>query len=91
MQASSTPFITLRMLPASIMLHVVMGGFHLSGPFFEPIIDRTAKELQKLNPAYIVPTHCTGRKAIMEIEKKDARAVYLEYGGNETDVYIRRR
>ena len=27
-------------------VHVVMGGFHLSGPFFEPIIDRTTEELK---------------------------------------------
>ena len=40
-----------------------MGGFHLSGPFFEPIIDRTAEELHKFQPAYVIPTHCTGRKA----------------------------
>jgi len=50
-------------------IHAVMGGFHLTGPFFEPIIDLTTQELQKINPAYIIPTHCTGRKAIMEMEK----------------------
>ncbi|KAF0159029.1 MAG: beta-lactamase domain-containing protein [Syntrophaceae bacterium] len=49
-------------------IHAVMGGFHLSGPLFEQIIDRTAEELQKLNPVYVIPTHCTGRKAIMAME-----------------------
>ena len=29
----------------------VMGGFHLSGPFFEPIIERTTQELKALNSA----------------------------------------
>ena len=51
-------------------VHVVMGGFHLSGPFFEPIIDRTTQELQNIHPAYVIPTHCTGRKAIMTMEKQ---------------------
>lgn len=48
----------------------VMGGFHLSGPFFEPIIERTTEELKTVNPLYVVPTHCTGRKAIMHIERE---------------------
>ena len=65
-------------------VHAVMGGFHLSGPFFEPIIDRTTEELKKLNPAYIIPTHCTGRKAIMVMEKSNAGSIYFEYGGNKT-------
>ena len=51
-------------------IHAVMGGFHLSGPLFEPIIERTTDELKKLDPDYIIPTHCTGRKAIMHIEKE---------------------
>ena len=51
-------------------VHVVMGGFHLSGPLFESIIDRTTEELQKLHPDYLIPTHCTGRKAIMAMEKQ---------------------
>lgn len=64
-------------------IHAVMGGFHLSGPFFEPIIDRTAQELQKLNPAYVIPTHCTGRKAIMEIEKRMPRQFILNMSGTK--------
>jgi 7,8-dihydropterin-6-yl-methyl-4-(beta-D-ribofuranosyl)aminobenzene 5'-phosphate synthase len=50
-------------------VHAIIGGFHLSGPLFEGIIGRTIEELAKINPDYIVPTHCTGRKAVMEIEK----------------------
>lgn len=49
-------------------VHAVMGGFHLSGPLFEPIIDRTTEELKKINPDYIIPTHCSGRKAVTAIE-----------------------
>lgn len=64
-------------------IHTVMGGFHLSGPFFEPIIDRTTQELQKLNPSYVIPTHCTGRKAIMEIEKKMPEQFILNMAGTK--------
>ncbi|MEW6186402.1 MAG: MBL fold metallo-hydrolase, partial [Thermodesulfobacteriota bacterium] len=49
-------------------IHAVMGGFHLSGPAFEPIIGRTTEELKKFNPDFVVPTHCTGRKAVMHME-----------------------
>lgn len=50
-------------------VHTVMGGFHLTGPLFEPIIERTADELLRLDPDFIVPCHCTGRKAIMFMEQ----------------------
>ena len=49
---------------------VVMGGFHLTGPDMAPVIEPTIAGLKEINPAYIVPTHCTGRKAILEIEKE---------------------
>ena len=51
-------------------VHAIMGGFHLSGPVFAPIVGRTTDELKKFDPAYIVPTHCTGRKAVMHIERE---------------------
>ncbi|MBW2409978.1 MAG: MBL fold metallo-hydrolase [Deltaproteobacteria bacterium] len=51
-------------------LFVVMGGFHLTGADFEPIIGQTTEALKRLNPRYIVPTHCTGRKAVMHLEKE---------------------
>ena len=41
-------------------LCAVMGGFHLSGPEFEPIIGRTCADLAALDPAIVVPGHCTG-------------------------------
>ncbi len=64
-------------------IHAVMGGFHLARPFFEPIIDRTTQELQKLNPSHVIPTHCTGRKAIMEIEKKMPEQFILNMAGTK--------
>ena len=47
----------------------VMGGFHLTGPMFADTIPPTVEALKALDPEYIVPTHCTGRKAVMEVEK----------------------
>ncbi len=64
-------------------VHVIMGGFHLSGPFFEPIVDRTTDELQKLHPAFIIPTHCTGRKAIMAMEKQMPDQFILNMSGTK--------
>lgn len=64
-------------------IHAVMGGFHLSGPFFESLIDRTTLELEKMNPAYIIPTHCTGRKAIMEMEKQMPQQFILNMAGTK--------
>jgi len=64
-------------------VHVIMGGFHLSGPFFEPIIDCTTQELQKLNPSYVIPTHCTGRKAIMAMEKQMPDQFILNMAGTK--------
>ncbi|HOM29701.1 MAG TPA: MBL fold metallo-hydrolase [Deltaproteobacteria bacterium] len=61
----------------------VIGGFHLSGPFFEPIIERTTEELKALNPLYVVPTHCTGRKAVMHIEKEMPAQFILNMSGTK--------
>jgi 7,8-dihydropterin-6-yl-methyl-4-(beta-D-ribofuranosyl)aminobenzene 5'-phosphate synthase len=44
-------------------LFAVIGGFHLSGPYFEPIIEPTVAALTELAPELIVPAHCTGWRA----------------------------
>jgi 7,8-dihydropterin-6-yl-methyl-4-(beta-D-ribofuranosyl)aminobenzene 5'-phosphate synthase len=41
-------------------VYAVLGGLHLSGPAFAPIVERTIEELQRINPEVIVPMHCTG-------------------------------
>ena len=61
----------------------VMGGFHLNGPFFEPIIEQTTEELKAMNPLFVVPTHCTGRKAIMYIEKEMPDKFILNMSGTK--------
>ena len=64
-------------------LFVVMGGFHLTGADFEPIIGQTIEALQTLNPQYVVPTHCTGRKAIMHLEKEMPDNFLLNMSGTK--------
>ena len=44
-------------------LLAVIGGFHLSGPAFEPVIEPTVAALTGLAPELIVPGHCTGWRA----------------------------
>lgn len=45
-------------------VHAVLGGFHLTGPLFEPIIDDTVGAIKAIGPDWVVPMHCTGWKAI---------------------------
>lgn len=41
-------------------IYAVVGGFHLSGPLFEPRIAPTIDALVEMAPRWIVPGHCTG-------------------------------
>ncbi len=60
----------------------VLGGFHLSGAFFEPIIEDTIKDLKKLNPKVLVPMHCTGWKAINRFSEEFPEAFILNSVGS---------
>lgn len=51
-------------------IYSVVGGMHLSGGLFEPIIPRTVEELEGLKPKYVVPCHCSGLKAVSELARK---------------------
>jgi 7,8-dihydropterin-6-yl-methyl-4-(beta-D-ribofuranosyl)aminobenzene 5'-phosphate synthase len=44
-------------------LHALFGGFHLTGPAFEPVIGPTVEALVELAPEVLVPAHCTGWRA----------------------------
>ena len=48
-------------------LHGLLGGFHLSGPAFEPIIEPTVHALVAMAPSLVVPAHCTGWRAQMRL------------------------
>jgi 7,8-dihydropterin-6-yl-methyl-4-(beta-D-ribofuranosyl)aminobenzene 5'-phosphate synthase len=54
----------VRTLTGVDAVAAVIGGFHLSGPMFEPIIDPTVDALADLSPALLVPAHCTGWRAV---------------------------
>lgn len=64
-------------------VRAIMGGFHLSGPLFESIIERTIEELHKINPGYIIPTHCTGRNAMMHIKEEMPDQFILNMSGTK--------
>jgi 7,8-dihydropterin-6-yl-methyl-4-(beta-D-ribofuranosyl)aminobenzene 5'-phosphate synthase len=54
-------------LTGETRLAAVVGGFHLSGPLFAPIIAATVDGLKAMGPAMIVPGHCTGFEAVRAI------------------------
>ncbi len=49
-------------------IHAVIGGFHLpAGGIYDEAIEPTIKEMEEVNPNYIIPCHCTGWKATNRI------------------------
>ena len=51
-------------------VYAFVGGLHLTGGLFEPIIPRTISELAAIGPQVIVPGHCTGWKATHELARQ---------------------
>ncbi len=51
-------------------IYAFIGGLHLTGGLFEPIIPRTMDELTAIHPAVVVPGHCTGWKATFELARR---------------------
>src|SRR5258708_38934997 len=58
-------------------VYAFVGGLHLTGGLFEPIIPRTIAELAAIEPAIVVPGHCTGWKATHELARQLPQA-YLQ-------------
>jgi 7,8-dihydropterin-6-yl-methyl-4-(beta-D-ribofuranosyl)aminobenzene 5'-phosphate synthase len=50
-------------LTGGVPLYALLGGFHLNGPVFEPLIPRVLDDLAALQPSVLVPAHCTGWRA----------------------------
>jgi 7,8-dihydropterin-6-yl-methyl-4-(beta-D-ribofuranosyl)aminobenzene 5'-phosphate synthase len=49
-------------------IYAVLGGFHLTGgDVFQEAIEPTVNELQKADPKFVIPCHCTGWKGINRI------------------------
>jgi len=63
-------------------LYAALGGFHLSGPQFEPIIEETIGALEEMNPKIFVPMHCTGWKAVHRFEEAFPDAFVLNSVGS---------
>ncbi len=61
----------------------IMGGFHLSGANVDTVIQPTLDALKELKPHYIIPTHCTGRQAIGEIEKQMPECFIMNMAGTK--------
>lgn len=64
-------------------IHVVMGGFHLAGPAFAEAVSPTIDDLTAINPDYIIPTHCTGRNTVADIEKRMPGKFILNMSGTK--------
>jgi 7,8-dihydropterin-6-yl-methyl-4-(beta-D-ribofuranosyl)aminobenzene 5'-phosphate synthase len=64
-----------RRLTGVERIHAVIGGFHLTGKAFEPIIERTVAAVAELEPAVVVPAHCTGWKAQLALAQRLPEAV----------------
>ncbi len=48
-------------------VYAVVGGFHLTGDFFAPIIDKTVTEMKSITPKIVLPSHCTGIRALIKL------------------------
>jgi 7,8-dihydropterin-6-yl-methyl-4-(beta-D-ribofuranosyl)aminobenzene 5'-phosphate synthase len=57
-------------LTGTTQVHAFVGGLHLTGGLFEPIIPRTIAELANIGPAVVVPGHCTGWRATHEVARQ---------------------
>ncbi len=53
----------VRRLTGVPQIAALLGGFHLIGPAFEPIIGPTVDALAELAPRAVMPAHCSGWRA----------------------------
>lgn len=58
----------IKLTGGTIPLHSVVGGFHLAQSDADHI-KTTVKDLKRLDPAVLMPGHCTGWRAKFAIEK----------------------
>jgi 7,8-dihydropterin-6-yl-methyl-4-(beta-D-ribofuranosyl)aminobenzene 5'-phosphate synthase len=63
-------------------VYAVLGGFHLAGKENERRIDVTIAELKAINPALVVPFHCTGWRAVQAFAKEFPDAFAQNSVGN---------
>lgn len=63
-------------------VYAVIGGFHLAGKEFETRITPSIEELKRVNPKLIVPSHCTGWRAMCAFAKAFPEAFAWNSVGN---------
>jgi 7,8-dihydropterin-6-yl-methyl-4-(beta-D-ribofuranosyl)aminobenzene 5'-phosphate synthase len=51
-------------------VHAVIGGFHLGGANMDAVVTPTINELKQIAPDHIIPCHCTGRTAMLAMERE---------------------
>jgi 7,8-dihydropterin-6-yl-methyl-4-(beta-D-ribofuranosyl)aminobenzene 5'-phosphate synthase len=56
------------MLKGAVPLYAVVGGFHLANGD-AALVESTVRDLKKLDPAVLLPGHCTGWRAKFALEK----------------------
>ncbi len=61
-------------------VYAVIGGFHLSGPFFEPAVEPTLNELREIAPSILIPMHCTGWNTIKRMSEVFSSCVLSSVG-----------
>ncbi|MCW4018810.1 MAG: MBL fold metallo-hydrolase [Candidatus Bathyarchaeota archaeon] len=67
-------------------IYAVIGGFHLVGKENEKRIEPTVNALKQINPKLIVPSHCTGWKAMFAIAEALPEAFVWNSVGNLYEV-----
>ncbi len=63
-------------------VYAIFGGFHLAGKEFEKRIEPTIEGLKDINPELIVPSHCTGWRALIRIAQVFPNAFVYNSVGN---------
>ncbi|MBW1721754.1 MAG: MBL fold metallo-hydrolase [Deltaproteobacteria bacterium] len=63
-------------------IHTIIGGFHLSGPVFEPVIEKTVEAMKPMDPKVLVPMHCTGWNAVGRFSEAFPEAFILNSVGS---------
>jgi 7,8-dihydropterin-6-yl-methyl-4-(beta-D-ribofuranosyl)aminobenzene 5'-phosphate synthase len=76
----------VRRLTGLDSVAAVVGGFHLSGPMFEPIIEPTVEAFADLAPALLAPAHCTGWKAVHRLAARFPDAFVMPTVGTTIEV-----
>jgi 7,8-dihydropterin-6-yl-methyl-4-(beta-D-ribofuranosyl)aminobenzene 5'-phosphate synthase len=64
-------------------VHAVLGGFHLSGPFYKGIVGKTIDALKAMEPEVVVPMHCTGWEAVKQFAEAFPGSFLLSSAGSK--------